>query len=52
MPTFTTPKPLTERITEARMLARLHRSNGDLVLADRADERVNRLLDQWRQENP
>lgn len=39
------PKPLTERIREARQLACHHRANGDEVLADRADERVDRLLD-------
>lgn len=39
------PKPLTERLAEARLLARQHRANGDLELADSADERVDRLLD-------
>lgn len=39
------PKTLTERLVEARLLARHHRCNGDDALADRADERVDRLLD-------
>jgi hypothetical protein len=47
MSTFTVPKPLTERITEARLLARQHRANGDEKSAALADERVNRLLDLW-----
>lgn len=39
------PKTLTERLVEARQLARQHRANGDVGMAEMADARVDRLLD-------
>lgn len=46
VPTFAPPKPLTERIIEARRRARLFRVQGETTLAARWDDRVDQLLDQ------
>lgn len=46
MPTFAPPKPLTDRIFEARNRARVFRMQGETELADKWDDRVDQLLDQ------
>lgn len=46
MPTFAPPKPLTERIIEARSRAKVFRVRGEIELADRWDDRVDQLLDE------